>query len=440
MKQLIFILAILTATFTKAQDAIKKVIVENYYVSDANDATDSTGGHLETGSKTYRIYVQLQQGYKLTAIYGDVNHQLKISSTANFFNNIDRGKTFAKDINKSNYTSNTAALDSWLTLGQTTKNSTKTYFGVLKPQDTDGSFVGGINNDGGSAAIANGLLNNNDILAGIPLTMADGMDTMNTLPTNWFNNGILDILSGADSTIFGSIKAGSQFISNNMILKNSGVTGVNPDSNQILIAQLTTKGEISFELNIEVLSPTGASIKYVAQKASDSLDATFSGWLKYPTSCGCKDPNYFEYNSGAICTDNSACHTRIVCGCTDNNACNYDPNANYNIQSLCCYPGMCADRDISLVCPNLGEEHRSKLKLYPNPAYDQINLEASVMDNTETKLVVYNSYGKIEFEKNMGIISGDISQILNIANLLPGIYLVKMFTDKTVISSTFIKN
>jgi len=431
MKIFISILAILITTFAQAQDAIKKVIVENYYISDANDATDTTGGLLVAGSNTYRIFIQLEKGYKLTAIYGDVKHQLKISSTANFFNNTDRGKTFAKDISKSNYSSNTTALDTWLTLGQTTKNSTKTYFGILKSQDTDGSFIGGVNNDAG-------LLKNNDSYAGIPITNADGMETMDTLPTNWVNNGIIDVLSGADSTIFGSIKAGNQFISNNAILRNSGVSGVNSDSNQILVAQLTTKGEISFELNIEVLSPTGTAIKYVAQSSSDSADAKHSGWLKYPFDCGCKDPRYFEYNSEYICADNSACHNKIVCGCMDPVACNFDPNANLNIQALCCYPGSCADRDISLVCPKLVSDNK-KMIIFPSPAGNHITVETNVDNYADIKVEVYNSYGKMEFEKSFGKQSGDISQDLNISAMEPGIYMIHLLIGNSILSKTFIK-
>jgi len=56
------------------------------------------------------------------------------------------------------------ALDSWLTLGLATKKAAKTYFGVLKSLDTDGSVIVGSNNDGGSAVIPGGLLSNSDPL------------------------------------------------------------------------------------------------------------------------------------------------------------------------------------------------------------------------------------------------------------------------------------
>ena len=440
MKKIIILSAILlTCSALRAQNSIKNVIVETYYISDGNDATDTLGGFLEAGSKTYRVYIQLQPGCKLQKIYGDNNHALIIKSTENFFNNLDRGKSFAKDINKSSYQNNTAALDTWFTLGQTTKTSGKTYFGILKSDDADDSFIGGLNNDGGSSAISGGLLTNNDPAAGIPVTISDGMSSMTDIPNNWFDNGFFDLVTGIDSTIFGSVKIGREFISHTAYLQNSGVMGVIPESNTILVAQLTTKGDISFDLNIEVKEVDGTITKYVSS-GKDTLNEKFNPYLKYPPECGCLDPAYMEYNDHYACNNPDSCKTRIVLGCMDPNACNYDPNANYNVQSLCCYPGMCADRDISLVCPNLGVEYRTKIKLYPNPAHDEIKLEAELKDNAVTKFVVYNSFGNIELERNLGLSSGVINHNIDLSNLTPGIYLIRFYTDNSVVSDTFIKN
>ncbi|MEI8203352.1 MAG: T9SS type A sorting domain-containing protein [Bacteroidota bacterium] len=433
MKKIIFLLALIITIHVQAQDAIKKVIVETYYISDANDASDTTGGMLEVGSKTYRIYIQMTPGCKLKKIYGDVNHALKISSTENFFNNTDRGKSFGKDINKNYYQNNTTAVDSWLTIGQTTKNGSPTYFGVLKSLDNNGSFIGGVYND-------KGLLTNNTSAMGLPLTVADGMDTMSAIPSNWLDNGFVDLVSGVDSTIFGSAKAGNEFNSNNAYLQNSGVSGVFPDSNQVLVAQLTTKGDISFELNVELLNPNGSTTsKYVAVQGSDSLDTHHSGWLKYPFECGCTDPNYFEYSSEYACSDQSACHTKIVFGCMDPLSCNYNPLANFNLTSLCCYPGNCGDRDISLVCPLLPQEKAMRMNLFPSPASNQITIQANVNDYQDARIVVYNSFGKIEFENKLGSVTGDITHDLNISKLEQGIYMVRMYIGNSVLNKTFIK-
>ena len=195
MRYLLVLIIISVIQFTGFSQ-LEKVIVEKYYVSDLNDATDTLGGGLPVGSTTYRIYVDLAPGSVLKKIYGDANHLFSIQSTAPFFNHESDGQTFAKDFVKNRYLEGVVALDTWLTLGQTTKTQAgKTYVGVLKNQDVDGSFIGGINNDGGSELISTGLLVNNDISAGIPLTQADGMDTMVTIPSSWSHFGLLDFVT-----------------------------------------------------------------------------------------------------------------------------------------------------------------------------------------------------------------------------------------------------
>jgi hypothetical protein len=447
MKNILILVFTLLVAFANAQEAIRKVIVETYYVADGNDATDTTGGKLESGYKTYRVYIQMKPGCKLLSLYGGADNALKISSTSAFFNNIDFGKSFGKDFNKSNYSKNTTAIDTWLTLGQTTKKAASTYFGILKSQDTDGSFIGGVYNDGGSAEVAAGLLTNNDPEAGIPLTVADGMDTLANVESNWVSHGFIDLVSGEDSTIFGSVKTGSEFISYDAFLSNTGVMGVNADSNQVLVAQLTTKGEISFELNVKVYDPEAAygyNTYYVARgvdtiNESDKSITSVSSFLKYPASCGCNDPNFLEYNKQYVCGNMDSCKTRIVLGCTDTNACNYDPAANYNIQYLCCYPGKCYDRDISLACPS--DDPILRLDIYPNPAVSQTTIKAgSVIEDKETWYIVYNYSGKVVLEKSLGKINGIISDELDLANFEPGLYLVRLYSGTSTDSRMFIKN
>jgi len=440
MKKILFIISLLALLFpicVKAQ--LEKVIVETYYISDTLDATDTIGGGLEVGSTTYRVYIDLAPGSKLTKIYGDVNHALKINSTQPFFNNKADGQSFAKEFAKNRYVDNTVALDTWLTLGQTTKTGSKTYFGILKANDNDGSFVGGANNDGGSAAVIYGLFNNNNPLAGIALTIADGMDTMTVLPTNWADNGIIS--SGIDSTIFGSVLEGSQFNSNNVSLQNSGVAGVLPDSNQILIAQLTTKGEISFDLNIEVIDTNGTLIKYVANDSILLAGEILNRYLKYPyeQSCGCPDPLYLEYNATRDCDAQDSCKHLIVFGCMDPLACNYDQAANFNLQELCCYPGYCNDRDISVVCPTLIAGNR-ELNIYPNPTQHQLTLKISGDEDASAMYVIYNSFGRIVAEKNCSVINGTNLVQVDVTNLETGLYMIQLRTNDSLLSKLFMKN
>jgi hypothetical protein len=446
MKNILLVIFTFIVLYANAQDAIKNVIVETYYISDAKDATDTIGGKLEAGSKTYRIYIQLRQGCKLLSLYGDKYNALKISSTAPIFNNISDGVTFGKDINVKYLKNNTVALDSWITLGQVTKKATNTYFGMLKLQDTNGSIIGGVNNDGGSAKVPGGLLTNNDIQAGTPLTNSDGLGIMANVQSNWNHSGFIDPVSGMDSTIFGSSKSGSEFISNNAYLSNSGVMGVIPDSNQVLIAQLTTKGELSFELNVQVFDPnTDQAYRnlYVAQgmdttNKNEKTITTASPYLKYPPVCGCNDPNFIEYSTKYLCSSTDLCKTRIVLGCMDPLSCNYNPDANYNVPGLCCYPGKCYDRDLSLACPAEGDI--LQLNVYPNPAVSQITIETSTIAEKETKYFVYNYFGKLVLEKDLGIYNGKVSDVLNLSGFEKGMYVVRLIAGDTSNSRIFIKN
>ena len=115
MKTLLITLFFACFAWYNASAQIENVIVEKYYVSDANDFTDNSGGIVSIGSTTYRIYIDIAPGSILKKIYGDANHPFEIKSTEVFFNNILDGQTYAKEFLKARYTENTVALDSWLT-------------------------------------------------------------------------------------------------------------------------------------------------------------------------------------------------------------------------------------------------------------------------------------------------------------------------------------
>lgn len=404
---------------------VKNVTVEKYYISDANDATDTIGGRrLSAGSTTYRIYIQLQPGCKLRKIYGDANHSLKIMSTDTFYNNIDRPTAyFGYLINNLWFSGNpTLALDSWLTLGL----GTKYYSGFLKSEDTDGSsIVGGMG----------GLLVNNDPNAGIPLTQADGLVNDTVTLGAWVDDGFKD-MANVDTSIFGSLHSGTAFISNSAYLQqNSGVFGGDA-LNKILVAQLTTKGELSFELNIEVIDTLGNIIKYVANGDTLLAGEKVSPYLKYPPVCGCTDANYLEFSENYGCLNPDSCKTLIVFGCMDPNACNYDPNANFNIQSLCCYPGYCNDRDLAIVCPDLTQK---RLELYPNPANDEMTLEISSDINENINYFIYDAFGRLLMEKNSSVTKGISLLKIDISNLNTGVYMIRLSKDGTSEGKMFMK-
>jgi hypothetical protein len=431
---------LLGISFLNAQ--VENIIVEKYYISDQFDSTDINGGKLDSGSVTYRIYVDLPKGQKLTKIYGDAFHPFVVKSSENVFNNVADGQSFARYFNKSRFNDNTVALDSWLTLGQTTKTQGGlTYFGILKSQDTDGSFIGGFNNDGGSNSIPTGLLTNKNPLAGLPLTQADGMDTLAKIPSNWFDFGVADFVTGVDTTIFGSVKVGKEFNSRLFELRNSGTTGVDPELNQILIGQITTKGELSFEINLEVeqlVNGVLTNVKYVANDSSLVAGERFSPFLKYPLACGCTDANYMEYNPKFACSSEGSCKTPIVYGCTDTLACNFDPSANFMIKNLCCYPGSCNGRDISIVCPTVLESS-SEFTIHPNPTENNVFLNVVSGEIKTIRYSIYNSFGVVVLSKDLGMHNRIVNEELDLSSLNAGLYHIRVSVGDSFESKTFIK-
>jgi hypothetical protein len=320
---------------------------------------------------------------------------------------------------------------------------TKAHTGVLKKDDPDGSLIGGTHNGGGTAGITGGILINADTAAGIPIDTADGMVPRTGTYTTWIHNGLVDPITTVDTTVFGSTNVGKQFYSTYAYLQqNSGANGDSLFGNKVLVAQLTTKGTISFELNLEVVDSNGVSTNFVPSNNNlpTTGDTLVNGVLKYPPDppvCGCKDPNYLEYNANYVCSNQDSCIHKIIFGCMDTLACNYDPNANYHIASLCCYPGKCNDRDITLVCPSISGD--GGLQLFPNPATEQINLQFSSGVNNATSYFIYDAFGTVRYSKDLGMRSGSITENINITDLYPGIYMIKVVIGNLTESKTFMK-
>lgn len=351
MKNYVFTLVLaffgcLGATYAQG---LEDVILETYYVSDANDATDTDGGELVEGSVTYRVYVDLAEGYELQAVYGNEDHELRIETSTLFFNNEDRGEQTGDVIPSNRLDENTVALDSWVSMGAASED----HFGVLKVEDEDPSIIGGANNDGGSEGIAAGLLANDDPLAGIPLTTTDGL-----------LEGIVPSITvvGLDLSVFGDANDGPVFSSNGgawSVLE--GAQGPTAD-NKILIAQITTDGELSYSFNIQLGTPMGGVEQYVASNPIG--DEQFFNALNFPllpvpgcmsdTACnfnpdadeddgtciepteGCTVCN--ETNDGLLLIDedeDGICDLDEVEGCTaEELACNYNPDATDEVTCI----------------------------------------------------------------------------------------------------------
>lgn len=424
MKKLFFLL-INVFLFNTLSAQLEGVIVEPYYIADANDAMDTSGGILVEGIITYRIYIDMLPGSKLLKVYGDDNHPLTISSTTAFFNNTDREEIFGKDIRISWLEGGTVALDTWLTIGQASRNSTDSaLIAVPKTQDFDGSIIGGPNHE-------DGLLTSSEV--GIPLTESDGYVYSKDLPNFW--SELITVAMDPDSTIFNS-NTHTSFTFNSTAIENDGISGAIEADNQVLIAQLTTTGDLSFDINVVIQFEEGGVTKTVNYVATDSVlmnGEEFNPLLSYPWTCGCKDPDYLEASPNFACEDNSLCQTRIVYGCLDENACNYNESANYNIDALCCYVGYCNDLDISIVCPELPIRRLAQLeeltKIFPNPTQNFINVELNFEHDNEVPFSIFDALGR---ECTVGTWT-DTNQKINVANLDQGLYYIRFLIDDDIV-------
>ncbi len=225
-----------------AQSGLEDVIIEKYYISDANDSGTSLFP-VPAGAVTYRIYVDLATNWGLQAIYGATNSSTAevdtfiVRSTQPFFNNEDRGRTFGYLINTNNIDENTVSLDSWFTTGRPATTSS----GVLKPEDTNG----------GAPAFPNidGLLQNDDPAAGIPISLSDG-NIPGSTTTTWTSVGSIP----TDLVIFDDLNlAGSEIVVSDGALTSFTTPLQGPNAtNKVLIGQFTTAGKFSGQINLQL--------------------------------------------------------------------------------------------------------------------------------------------------------------------------------------------
>lgn len=244
---LFFLFNIFIKSVSFSQDGFEGIILEKFYISTKIDNSNpELSGYLKPGSTTYRIYVDLKPGYTFQVAYGSNEHELFVKSTDLIYNHIEFGAHYPNRIPLRTYSKNLSRLDSWLSAGAAGENQV----GVIKSED-----------DSSNIFITNGVyLKNKSKKMGRSLTDVDGMKEQYDL--------IFPTFFQMDSTLEG---LGALTNSNCIITKNGGwasmgkgACGSDPKSNKVLIAQITTAGKISYQLNLLIGTPDGKSEKYVA--------------------------------------------------------------------------------------------------------------------------------------------------------------------------------
>jgi len=251
----------LLSTFAKSQ-GLEGVIVEKFYVANSADAANSSSNGaspvLVAGqSVTYRVYVDMAAGYKFVQLKGNSAHTLKIATTTAFYNDPNNGVELgAQTISAANIKKNTVMLDSYLTTGGTAAGKV----GVEEADDSDGS-VGNTQNV---------LQNNPGGIYGLPINSGTGI-VANTIARDGMINGTPYVNTtlgfggaGTASDVFiDNASTGTFSVTNGGMAVLGGGLGFGP-SNKILIGQFTTDGVFTFELNVQLLSPTSVVEEYVA--------------------------------------------------------------------------------------------------------------------------------------------------------------------------------
>lgn len=297
MKKILFSL-LLSVLFVSSDAQLNQVISEIVYSDDA-----SLPGY-PTGFTTYRIYALLEDPSDfLSAVYAVEGDELTIGSTTNTIWNSQFGGVDGGALNPAFFSVfPEAQWDSFVTIGRASSADPGATINVI--ESLPGTAL-----DEGFGASGGAEFDSN-------VTLIDG---------GWFAlNGDVNGL------------------------------GVGPD-NRVLLAQITTDGELEYCLNIQVfpLGDAGNAQHNTnicgSNLPSGCVDTTACNYDEYAYiddgsccygECGCMDSLATNYSSIAECDDSSC----LYGGCTNILACNYNPFADVDDGS-CNMPDGCTDPD-----------------------------------------------------------------------------------------------
>lgn len=210
---------------------VEDVIVEIFHQEPATEAG-------KVPLTTYRVFVDLAEGYTLQMVYGDKRHQLFLYTTTEFFNEPEHGVMYADKIDPAWLDDRAMALDSWLTIGAASSG----HMGIMRNLDPDGSIHACPEREGTASAAD-------------PLCPEDGLVAVPK---------VKEVVSFQFyASYLGQIKGQLIETTDAAWAVLGGTKGPTPD-NIVLIAQITTDGEFGIKLNLQLGAPDGTAIKVVA--------------------------------------------------------------------------------------------------------------------------------------------------------------------------------
>ncbi|HKL39868.1 MAG TPA: hypothetical protein VJ894_04270 [Cryomorphaceae bacterium] len=257
MNRFLLLISFLSIGIFTYSQGLEKVFIETYYIANSDDGQSENSRGLKEGMKTVRIWVDMIEGYRLLSVYGAPGHPLIIETSTNFFNDTVYGKIEAPDIDPRHLGTSSLLLDSYIAISGANRSG----IAVLKSDDTDGSVVTPNVTDSDPVLIEREALMNENSEAGIPLRDVDGIMT-GTVPAL--------VVFGHDFNAFGnSLEQSKVEVDNGAWAVFKGLKGPFPEKNYLLIAQITTDGELSYELNLQLSSPRGETEYYVARNPNE---------------------------------------------------------------------------------------------------------------------------------------------------------------------------
>lgn len=226
MKKILLALCLvfLSITAYSQPQGLQGVIVEKFHVATvADNAADPT---LPVGAITYRVFIDMQTGWRLKGIFGDVdaaqNVVIRTSAANGFWNRplANGGGRFGHQINFASLGSSSLRYDSWLGMGAAAAPSAPNFY------------------------------------HGIPLSAnPTGIITVTAPPTRVLEGEV----PGDQSTILYPMMDGTSTV-NNYTSADFGLFSTNPanwlegpdSDNRLLIGQFTTTGDFTYQFNVSL--------------------------------------------------------------------------------------------------------------------------------------------------------------------------------------------
>ena len=273
----------------------------------ANDYTLTVEVHAEDiieGQTTYRFYQNmLNPDDFLSSVYGGEIAPLAIETTTGFYNS-QFGSSVASGVNPAFYSFFPELQgDSWVTIG-------------IESESVGDEVV---------------------------------ISTIESLTQPWVNAFAFGQSISGENVYINDQAGGTWYV------LNGTPNGLPNSDGRVLLMQITTAGDVSGTLNMQIFqNGVGSNSLYNTYAFDGPGTYTIDGAVA-TTTCGCTDPeasNYdadADYDDGscefdeagctdtfacnydaAATTDDGSCEYTTCLGCTDSEACNYDPEAVYN--------------------------------------------------------------------------------------------------------------